>query len=527
MTSLIGVIPAVILAQLLPFVIFDTLGALLPITAIPTISIASIAQSLFLGFSILFVFSILTLSIASQLKPALLLKTAITTTIEGRADKKVIYAFIAILLLIITVIVLTSPRPYFTLAFTLGAIATFIVLRFTSWILIKSLAFLKNTKKITLRLAVLSLTRAGNQTLTILVALGLALTLFTTIALIENNIKTRIADDIPEKAPAFFFIDIQKSQMNSFEQMLATFPEVADLQKVPNLRGRIKYINGIDAEDTLIDKSKSWLLRGDRGFTYLSEKPDYSEMIEGEWWASDYKGPAIVSIVEDVALAFNIGVGDEITLNILGRDITAKVANVRTVDWSTMTINFAITFAPGILSSAPHSYLATITAPQEIENQIMTEVAKQFPNVTAIQVREALQVVTNILEQIAIAMRVIASLALITGLLVLFSSILSTFRQRRYETVLMKVIGVTPKMISQATKIEFIILGAAAGVLALLIGSLASYLVIVYIMKFPWIFSISIASSIILSSLFITFIFSFWALSKVLQAKPNQYLKNE
>lgn len=527
MTSLIGVIPAIILAQILPFIIFDTLGPLIPITAIPTISFTSIIQSVFLAFSILFLFSILTLSIAAQLKPALLLKTAITNGIEGKADKSITRVFIALLCLVISVVVLTSPRPDFTLAFTIGALATFLILRVTSWCIIKALTPLKNSKKLTLRLAVLSLVRTGNQTLTILVALGLALTLFTMIALIEDNIKNRISDDIPEDAPAFFFIDIQKSQMAEFEAMLQSFPDVADLQKVPNLRGRIKYINGENAEDALVDQSESWLLRGDRGFTYLTEQPKHSELLDGEWWSPDYDGPPIISIVEDVADAFDIGAGDEITLNVLGRDITATVANVRSVNWSTMTINFSITFAPGTLDNAPHSYLATIIAPEDQENKIMSAIAQQFPNITAIQVREALQIVTDILEQIAIAMRVIASLALVTGILVLFSSILSTFRQRRYETILMKVIGVTPKMIARATKIEFAILGLAAGTLALLIGSLGSYLVVVYIMKSDWVLSLNIALSTVSASLVITFIFSFWALSRILQAKPHQYLRNE
>lgn len=525
--AMIGIVPALALAQILPFVIFDYVGDLLPVPAVPSIFIGDILQTLFLGFAILFIFSILSLSKAAQVKPALLLKNALTARIEGRAGQKAFYAFGAILIALITIIVAGSERPYFTMSFIGGALATFALLRLTSWLLIKFLAPLTKSKRTSLRLAVLSLVKEGNQTLTILISLGLALTLFTSIALIEHNIKNRIQNDIPEKAPAFFFIDIQKSQMPDFEAMLNGFEEVSNLNKVPNLRGRIKLINGKDAESALVDPSERWLLRGDRGFTYITEQPDYSDLLEGEWWPADYSGEPIVSVVEDVAEGFGVGVGDTVTVNILGRDITAKIANVRSVDWSTMTINFAISFAPGVLDSAPHSYLATISAPQELENSILSATAKQFPNVTAIQVRDALDVVTNILTQIAMAMRVIASLALVTGVLVLFSCILSTFRQRRYETILMKVIGVTPKMISRATKLEFIILGASASVLALVIGSLASYMVVVFIMDFEFVWSFSIAASIILTSLVITFAFSFWALSRILNEKPSNFLRNE
>lgn len=527
LTAFIGIIPAILLAQILPFIIFEWVGQLLPVPAVPTISLVDIIQTIFLGFSILFIFSILTLSVASKVKPIVLLKQNMAAGMQGIAGKKAIIAFGFVLLLSVFVIVATSPRPIFSLFFIGGAVVTFLLLKVTSWILISFLKPLRKTSRTTIRLAVLSLTKAGNQTLTILISLGLALTLFTAIALIEHNIKNRISNDIPDQAPAFFFIDIQKSQMDAFEAMITSVEGVSDLNKVPNLRGRIKLVNGQDAELALVDPSERWLLRGDRGFTYLDDKPDYSDIMEGEWWSNEYSGPPIISIVEDVAAAFDIGVGDELTLNILGRDITATVANVRTVDWSTMTINFAISFAPGALEGAPHSYLATIVAPEEIENQILNQVAQNFPNVTAIQVREALEVVTNVLEQIALAMRVIASLALITGILVLFSSILSSFRQRRYETVLLKVLGVTPKIISQSIRMEFLILGITAGVLALILGTLAAYLVVSFIMDFPWVWNFSISIMIIVSSLCITFLFSFWALSKILQTKPNDFLRNE
>ncbi len=526
-TAFIGIIPALILANILPFFIFGSIGHVFPIPAAPTVSIMDNIQIIFLALSILFVFTIITLSIASRVKPIMLLKNNMVTGIEGTAGKRAITAFILILMFAVFLIVTTSSQPIFTLLFIVGAILTYLILKATCWILVKCLKPLKDNKNIPLRLAVLSLTKTGNQTLTILVSLGLALTLFTSIALIEDNIKNKIANDIPNQAPAFFFIDIQKSQMDEFEKMILGVKDVSNLNKVPNLRGRIRSVNGQDAESALVDSSERWLLRGDRGFTYLTDKPDYSEILEGEWWSADYNGPPIISIVEDVASAFDVGVGDQLTLNILGRDITATVANVRTVDWSTMTINFAITFAPGVLEAAPHSYLATIAAPENVENQILNQVAQKFPNVTAIEVREALQVVSNILGQIAMAMRVIASLALITGILILFSSILSSFRQRRYETILMKVLGITPKVIDKAVRIEFLILGIIAGLLALILGTLSAYLVIVYVMDFSWVWNISISLSIILSSLVITFLFSFWALSKILNTKPNDFLRNE
>lgn len=527
LTAFLGIIPATGLAQVIPFFVFDWVGHLLPVSAVPIVTVGGIIQPIFLGLAILFIFSILTLSVAAHVKPALLLKSVVTEGLHGQSGRIAWAAFAVLLIGFVAVIIITSNRPLFTSGFIVMAMLTFLVLRLTSWVLVSLLKPLRQSSRAEVRLAVTSLTKTGNQTLTILTSLGLALTLFTTIALIEHNVKNRIADDIPDQAPAFFFIDIQKSQIEQFKDMIGGIEAVSDLNKVPNLRGRITMVNGVEAEQALVDESESWLLRGDRGFTYLTEQPDYSDLIAGEWWPSDYSGEPIISIVEDVATAFDIGVGDQITVNILGRDITATVANVRTVDWSTMTINFAISFAPGILDNAPHSYLATISAPKDIEDDILNRTARNFPNVTAIEVREALEVVSTILRQIGIAMRIIASLALVTGVLVLFSSILSSLRQRRYETILMKVIGTTPKMIGRAIRLEFVILGGTAGALALILGSLASYLVIVFVMDFPWVWHAPIAVSVIAASLCITLVFSFWALSKTLYAKPNDYLRNE
>lgn len=527
LTGFVGIIPAIALSHIAPFVVVSWVGDMLPVPLVPTLSILGMLQTVFLALSILVLFSILTLSRASRTKPALLLRQGLGASLEERPDKLSIIAFLLVLVLSTVLIISTSYHPKFTAYFLIGAGLIYGLLKATSLALVFLLKRIKGVKNTSLKMAIVNLTRPNHQTFTILLSLGLALTLFTTIALIEYNVKNRIANDLPDRAPAFFFIDIQKSQMAEFEKLLTPIEGVDDLTKVPNLRGRIRYVNGIDAEKALADPSEKWLLRGDRGFTYLRDKPDYSEILEGTWWNSDYQGEPLISVVEDVAKGFNVGVGDSLTLNILGRDITAKIANVRTVDWSTMTINYAITFAPGVLDNAPHSYLATISAPLEQENYILNQVAKNFPNVTAIQVRDALRMATDILEKIAIAMRAIAFLALVTGVFVLSASILSSLRQRRYETILIKVLGGKPKLIVSVINTEFVLLGMIAGVLSLLFGSVAAYLVVVKIMNFPWHWDIATALIVLGLSLAITLLFSFWAISKSLKSKPVDFLRNE
>jgi putative ABC transport system permease protein len=378
-------------------------------------------------------------------------------------------------------------------------------------------------------LAAGNILRLKRQSFTVLLSLGLALTLFVAIALIEDNIKNRIAEDIPDDAPAFFFIDIQKSQMEGLRALLGEIETVSDLREVPNLRGRIEAVNGIDAQDALVDPSEGWLLRGDRGFTYLSELPDYSELLEGEWWDASYNDPQrpIISVVEDVARAFDVGVGDQLTLNILGRAITAEIVNVRSVDWSTMTINYAITFAPGVLDNAPHSFLATVQAAPEQESEVLRRVAIAYPNISAIAVRDALNTVSDVLTKIAWAVRGIAGLALVTGIMVLMSSLLSSLRQRRYETTLMKVLGAQKKDIIRVTLLEFLLLGGGAMFIALVSGAATAYWVITFIMDFPWQFDAVSMLSVSFVAMGVTGLGAVWAMRKAMNVSACEYLRNE
>ncbi len=527
MAGLIGIVPALGLSFSLPFMMQAALEGVLPIPFVPTLAPHALGTTVLFGGGILVLFSVLPLSRAAQAKPALLFRQGAAATLHEKAGKKAVYATVILMVLGGGAMIALSSHPVFTAGFLAAAAAIYILLKAVSHGLIAALRRLHGLRNPALRMAVVNMTRPDNQSFTVLLSLGLSLTLFAAIAQIEMNVKHRIDEDIPDKAPAFFFIDIQKSQMPDFEAAVRAVEGVSDLTKVPNLRGKIVSVNGVEAEKALVDPSEDWLLRGDRGFTYLTEKPDYSDLLEGEWWAPDYSGPPIVSVVEDVARGFGVGVGDEITLNILGRDISARIVNVRSVDWSTMTINYAITFAPGALDNAPHSYLATLVAPQEVETKILSAVAQDFANVTAIQVRDALQTASMILGRIALAMRAIAGLALVTGVLVLAASLLSSLRQRRYETVVMKVVGAQRRTLTRMMVYEFALLGGIAAAISLLTGTACAYLVVTQVMEFPWIFDLGTAVTVVVLSLSITLAFAVWAVWSSLSSRPGDFLRNE
>jgi putative ABC transport system permease protein len=180
-----------------------------------------------------------------------------------------------------------------------------------------------------------------------------------------------------------------------------------------NLRGRITHVNGVPADKALVDRTEEWVTRSDRGFTYTDTQPPHSTLTEGQWWPADYNGPAIVSISTDVARAFDIGVGAELTVNIFGRAMTAKVYNVRDVDWASFAMNFAVTFAPGDISRVPATFLATVTVDAESESALQSKLAAALPNVTVIRVREALDIARGLVMTVSSAVRYGAALTLV------------------------------------------------------------------------------------------------------------------
>src|SRR5690606_11645690 len=183
-----------------------------------------------------------------------------------------------------------------------------------------------------LRLAISNLYRPGAATISVVLSMGLGLTLFVTVALIEGNLREQVQDQLPDRAPAFFFIDIQSNQLDDFVTLAEAIPDVSEVNHVPNMRGRIVAVAGVPAERVEVAPEARWALRGDRGITYSAAPPEGAVVVEGSWWPEDYAGPPLVSLDREIAKGMNIGIGDTLTVNVMGREIEAKIANLREID---------------------------------------------------------------------------------------------------------------------------------------------------------------------------------------------------
>ncbi len=307
------------------------------------------------------------------------------------------------------------------------------------------------------------------------------------VALVQGNLAVEISDRLADGAPTDFYIDIQPDQLAGFERIVAAVPG-ARFEEVPMLRGRITRLNGRPVEQAEVAQDAEWALRNERGLTYADAPPKGSRIVAGEWWPPDYRGPPLISFDAELAHGMGLAVGDTLTVNLLGREITGRIANLRRIEWTRLGINFAIVFAPGTLEEAPRTHLAALYAPPADAERIAAQVTERFPNVTAIPVREALAAVAGVVERIGDAVRAIASVTLAAGVLVLGGAIAAGHRRRVYDAVLLKVLGATPAFIAGVFLVEHLLLGLVTASVAAGVGTLAAWALVTGPMRAGWTF---------------------------------------
>lgn len=439
--------------------------------------------------------------------------------------------FILIILSILTIIALAvglSDNRMIAAGFVVAAAATLLILRFTGWFIQMMAARMPRTRRPLLRLAIANIHRPGAATGPVTISMGLGLTLFTTLALIEGNLDAQVQDTVPERAPSFFFMDIQKHQMDDLSTKVRAIDGVTDLQTVSNLRGTVIKLNGVEADPKKVDPSVRWVLRGDRGVTYKKELPEGSELVEGSWWPEGYDGPPQVSIGEEQAKGLGLELGDTVTLNILGANITAEIRSVRRINWGTMGFNFVFMFDPYTLSQAPHTMMATVkTDSAAAEKAAYKLVTDTYANVSVVRMKEILQKVNDLLNQISIAIKGTAAIAILSGIFVLAGAIAAGFRQRVYESVIMKVVGAVRRQILTAYIIEYLLVGLIVAVIALGLGGLASWFVVAKQFDMTFTFLPVPVTITLITSLLATLGFGLISSFRALAVRPNTILRGE
>jgi putative ABC transport system permease protein len=280
----------------------------------------------------------------------------------------------------------------------------------------------------------------------------------------------------------------------------------------------------VDVRDVNANPNVSWVLRGDRGLTYSGMLPEGNELVDGDWWPEDYQGPPLISLGDEIAEGLGLRVGDTLTLSVLGREITAEIANTRSIDWGTYGFNFVIIFAPGLLEAAPHTYMATVEADGAVEEATYVRVTDAFPGVTAIRMKEVLMSLNDLLVQIGTAIRITALVSILTGILVLAGAMAAGYSARAYDSVVLKVLGATRSDILKAYIVEYAILGGITGLIALGLGSTAAYFVVVNLFEGDWIWPPVPMISVLGFAIVLTVVFGLLTTWRVLSLRPYRLL---
>ncbi|MAR78950.1 MAG: hypothetical protein CMM18_01830 [Rhodospirillaceae bacterium] len=304
---------------------------------------------------------------------------------------------------------------------------------------------------------------------------GIGLTLLITISMVEYNLNKEINLSIKDTAPSFFIVDIQKSQYNSLEKLITEDEDFIELNSAPSLRGRLVKVKNINIEKYRLSDDAKWLKRYDFGATFSKKLPINSFVIDGQWWSKNYSGPPLISIDKDIAENLRVKIGDTLTFNILGRDITAKIANLREVDWQSFGINFFVIFSPGILENSPFSYLATAKVTKENEVKVYKKITENFPNITIIILKEAILTIMSTLDKISNAATGISALTILVGIFVLAGAISASYDARTYDSIILKVIGASPYYIFRLFLQEFLYLGIVTSIISVVIGIILSW----------------------------------------------------
>jgi len=423
--------------------------------------------------------------------------------------------------------VLNADDRLFAAGFVAGSAGALLVFRLAGSGVVALVKRLPRARRPALRLALANLHRPGAPTGSVVTSLGLGLTVLVAVALIEGNLSRQVSERMPEDAPAYYFIDIQPDQLQPFKRTARGVEGVSAVETVPMLRGRIVRVNATRVADLTIPKDVEWMFDGDRGVTWARTVPENSRVVRGAWWDRDHDGKQLVSIDAELGRAMQLTPGDTLTINLLGRNIEAEIANWREIDWEGLGINFVMVFSPGVVSQAPQSYLATAQAPPEREAALEAAVAEGFPNVSAIRTRAVLERVSELLGKVALAVRATAAITLLAGTLVLAGAVAAGHRRRIYDAVVLKVLGASRRDVTTTFLLEYGLLGLVTAAIASGIGSVAAWVVITRVMDGDFVLMPGVVAATALAATAVTLVFGYAGTDRALRRKAAPLLRNE
>ncbi|OBY03659.1 glycosyl transferase family 1 [Rhizobium leguminosarum bv. trifolii] len=501
-----GILIGLVIGALSPMFAAQFLAQFLPVSTTPTLYPGALLLATLFGILTTLAFAILPLGHAREVPATALFREQ---GFEARPLPSWPYILLAALFMaaLAGLAILTAYDRFIAVVFVGAIVFAFVVLRLVAALIAWLARRSPRVNSPALRLAIGNIHRPGALTPSVVLSLGLGLALLVTLTLIDGNLRQQLTGRMNEGAPNFFFVDIQSAEVDAFRDLVQGQAPQGKLVEVPMLRGRIIAFNGEDVTKMNVPAAGRWVLNGDRGITYAETLPENAALTEGKWWDKDYSGEPLVSFSSEEAHELGLKIGDKVTVNVLGRNITAKIANLRRVEWESLSINFVMVFSPNTFRGAPHAWLATLTDPSSTPAEdaaILKSVTNTYPTITSVRVKDAIDIVNQLVAQLATAIRAAASVALIASILVLAGALAAGNRARTHDAVVLKTLGATRAMLIRAFSYEYLILGLATAIFALIAGGVAAWFIVARIMRLPSTFLPDVAGLTLVTALVLT-----------------------
>ncbi|MBY3139469.1 ABC transporter permease [Rhizobium laguerreae] len=501
-----GILIGLVIGALSPMLAAQFLAQFLPVSTAPTLYPGALLLATLFGILTTLAFAILPLGHAREVPATALFREQ---GFEARHLPSWPYILLAALFMagLAGLAILTAYDRFIAVVFVGAIVFAFVVLRLVAALIAWLARRSPRVNSPALRLAIGNIHRPGALTPSVVLSLGLGLALLVTLTLIDGNLRQQLTGRMNEGAPNFFFVDIQSVEVGAFRDLVQGQAPKGKLVEVPMLRGRIIAFNGEDVTKMNVPAAGRWVLNGDRGITYAETLPENAALTEGKWWDKDYSGEPLVSFSSEEAHELGLKLGDKVTVNVLGRNITAKIANLRRVEWESLSINFVMVFSSNTFRGAPHAWLATLTDPSSTPAEdaaILKSVTNTYPTITSVRVKDAIDIVNQLVAQLATAIRAAASVALIASILVLAGALAAGNRARTHDAVVLKTLGATRAMLIRAFSYEYLILGLATAIFALIAGSAAAWFIVARIMRLPSAFLPDVAGLTLVTALVLT-----------------------
>ncbi len=525
----IGVAIGLVLGVALPVVLAELLKSSLPLPFEPALAPMELMGAAFFGFLTAAVFAILPLGRAHDVPVSALFRDQVAPG-EARPRWRYLLIFGLLLALLVLAAIGLAYDRRIAAYYVAAAGFIFIGLRLLAAVLMAAARALPRPTTPALRLALANITRPGAPTPSLVLSLGLGVALMVALSGIDSSLTRQLRQGLPDQAPSFFFLDIPTQQIDRFGAFVAAEAPQARLERVPMLRGRITSLKNQRSEDIKAPEQAGWVLEGDRGITYAASLPDGSRITSGEWWPAGYSGPPLLSFDNELAGLLGLSVGDQVTVNVLGRNLTARIANLRKVEWRNLGINFVMVFSPNSFAGAPYTSLATASFPggddPARDAALLKSLTREFPAVTAVRVKDALDAVNGVVTKLGLAIRGASGLAILVSLLVLAGALASGQRARLYDAVIFKTLGATRLRLVSAYALEYGTIGLASALVGVGFGLAASWGVVVQLLRLNFSPDIPAMLGVALLAIIVAVGFGLGGTFRVLTQKPSSHLRN-